>query len=44
MVHQSKARVLQDENVRIQEFLDMIVPSIIKFNGHCVNNRHVSYR
>jgi hypothetical protein len=32
MVHQNKARAAQGEDVCIQEFLDMIAPSIIKFN------------
>jgi len=31
MAHQSKARTPQTDDVRIQEFLDMIAPSVIKF-------------
>ena len=31
MAHQSKARAPQTDDVRIQEFLDMIAPSVIKF-------------
>jgi len=31
MAHQSKTRAPQTEDVRIQEFLDMIAPSVIKF-------------
>ncbi|WP_162839792.1 hypothetical protein [Desulfitobacterium hafniense] len=32
MAHQSKVKEAQGEDVRVQEFLDMIAPGIIKFN------------
>ncbi|MPM08262.1 hypothetical protein SDC9_54574 [bioreactor metagenome] len=33
MAHQSKVKEAQGEDVRVQEFLDMIAPGIIKFNA-----------
>lgn len=32
MAHQIKVKEAQGEDVRVQEFLDMIAPSIIKFH------------